>query len=554
MSLSQHRRKELLDLTTELASRKVEGVRLYKPNKNQEAFHASRASERLVLGGNRSGKSCCSFVELARAVTGQDPYDKYPKKNGVAMVVGKNWQHIGNVVYKYLFKAGAFQIIKDLQTGEWRAFDPSLDAGREDERKPSPPLIPPRLVSKMSWQMKAANYLNSCELTNGWTILCFSSEGEIPQGIAADCVVMDEELQSDAWVPEMQARLADKQGRLWVAAMPHSSSDWLLNLSERAEAEEKKKGPKNIEKFVLRFLDNDHIDADERTRMVERWSAQGADVLRQRAEGEFIFDSLMVYPSFAMHVHGYDRKDLPSLQVPPDWTRYIAVDPGFGVAAAVFMAVPPDESMWLVYDEVYHRQATAKSFAKEVALKLGTQQLQAMIGDGHGMRITDIGTGRQVGVQYTDAFREEDIRSVQTGNSFLLGCDNIPARVGATLSALMIRPSGTPKLRFLRDACPNLERELKKYRKKSAVVNGSRVITDVPNTKGECHAVQCVEYLVASEPRYVHRPEPPSVETVHPLVLAYEKAKKSRSSGSCVFEPAGASGGNINVGWQFHTP
>ena len=554
MSLSQHRKKELLSLTTELASRKVEGVRLYKPNKNQEAFHASMASERLVLGGNRSGKSCCSFVELARAVTGQDPYDKYPKKNGVAMVVGKNWQHIGNVVYKYLFKAGAFQIIKDLNTGEWRAFDPIADAGREADRKPSPPLVPPRLISKMSWQMKAANYLNTCELTNGWTILCFSSEGEIPQGIAADCVVMDEELQSDAWVPEMQARLADKQGRLWVAAMPHSSSDWLLNLSERAEAEEKKKGPKNIEKFVLRFLDNDHIDEDERTKMVERWAAQGADVLRQRAEGEFIFDSLMVYPTYSLFVHGYDRKDLPNLQVPPDWTRYLAVDPGHQVAAGVFLAVPPDGDMWLVYDEVYVRQATAKSFAEQVSLKLASQRLQAMIGDGQGFRITDIGTGRQVGVQYTDAFREEDIKSVQTGNSFLLGCNNIAARVGATQAALMIRPSGSPKLRFLMGACPNLEREFKKYRKKSAIVNGSRIITDAPNTKGECHAVQCVEYLVASEPRY-HKPiEAPSTEKVHPLVLAYEKRKKSRSSGSCVFEPAGASGGNINVGWQFHTP
>ena len=525
---------------------------MYKPADYQEPFHASLASERLILGGNRSGKTMSAMIEVARAATGQDPHGKFPEKDGVGCLVGRDWKHCGTVLYPMLFKPGAFQIIKDEKTKQWRSFNPDTDSHRMDDRKPAPPLIPERMIKKMSWQMKSANYLNSCELTNGWVIYFYSSESYCPQGASYNFACCDEEIQNDSWLPELQARLADRKGRLFVAAMPHSTAEWLVHLSERAEAAEKTEGPKNIEQFRFRFLDNAHIDSEEKTKMIERWSAQGADVLRQRAEGEFTFDTLSVYPQFSMYTHGYNREDLPDRQVPPDWTRYLAIDPGHQVAAAIFFAVPPDEDMWLFYDEVYVRQANSKSFAEAVAMKLAGTIPQAMLIDGHGGRLRDIGTGRQVGVQYTDAFRDAGIKSVETGHSFLLGCDDIAARVGATQAAMTVRPSGTPRLRVLRNACPNLEREMKRYRKKTIMVNGLRVPQDAPNKKGECHLCDCLEYAVASEPRY-HKPKEILLEKpVHPLVAAYEKKQKARTGSQCVFEPAGVSlGGTIDVN-AFH--
>ncbi len=546
MGLSQHQRNHLLEVSAQLASRRAEALRLYVPNDNQVDFHKSNASERLVIGGNRSGKSCSSFVELARAVTGQDPYNKFPKENGVAMVVGRNWQHIGSVAHRYLFRSGAFKIIKDKK--KWRAFDYVKDKGREKEAKPAPPLIPPRMVEKISWQLKSANYISLCELKNGWTIHFYSSDGEIPQGISADVVVFDEEVQRDDWLPEMQARLADRKGRFWCACMPHSSSDWLLGLTERADAAEESGNSERIQKFILRFMDNPAIDSEEKSKMVERWAAQGADILRQRSDGEFTFDSYLVYPSFSMVTHKIDRDKLENLQIPSDWTRYLAIDPGHQVAAGLFLAVPPEEDMLVVYDEVYVRQANAVSFAKTVKQKLGVQRLHAMLIDGHGARITDMGSGRNVGDQYSRAFKEAKIFSTTTGSSFLLGCDDVSSRVSATLTAMMIRPSGTPKLRILNNACPNFEREIKKYRKKTSIVNGTRVITDVPNTKGECHAVQCLEYLVASEPRYIKPEEAPQASNMHPLVENYLKRKAQASGDQCVFSPAGASNGGVDYG------
>jgi len=113
-------------------------------------------------------------VEDARAVTGQDPFNKYPKTDGILVVIGKDWRHIGMVAYPYLFKKGAFKIIKDEITKEWRAYRPSTDEARRKESMPAPPLIPHRMVKKLSWVLKSANYIQKAELHNGWIIYFFS--------------------------------------------------------------------------------------------------------------------------------------------------------------------------------------------------------------------------------------------------------------------------------------------------------------------------------------------------------------------------------------------
>jgi hypothetical protein len=250
--ITQHRLNVLKEVQSELKSRKIEALRLYQPMPHQEEMHACMASERIVLGGNRSGKSLSTFVEDARALTGQDPHNKYPTEGGNLVVVGRNWPHIGLVCYPMLFKAGAFKIIKDAETKEWRAFNPVTDSDRKKEAKPAPPLVPNRLVEDVSWVLKNAGYCQRVVLSNGWTVHFFSSEGEPPQGFQADLVHLDEDVSNPSWVGEMQARLADRKGRMLWSAMPHSKNDALLGLCERAdkEAEEGRDQPR-IKKFTF---------------------------------------------------------------------------------------------------------------------------------------------------------------------------------------------------------------------------------------------------------------------------------------------------------------
>jgi hypothetical protein len=535
---------QLKEIQAELADRRIEALKLYQPTPTQAEMHACKASEIIVLGGNRSGKSLSTFVEDARAVTGMDPHGKYPERDGNLVIVGRDWKHIGMVVYPMLFRAGAFKIIKDQATGQWRAFNPSADAARASEAKPAPPLIPPRMVKKISWLLKSARYLTSAELTNGWTIYFFSSEGEPPQGFQANRVHIDEDLSSEAWLPEMQARLADRKGCLCWSAMPHSKNDSLAGLAERADAAVQAENPNpDIVKFVLRFLDNPHIDDDEKRKNLERWAALGDDVLRMRSEGEFVTDSILCYPTFAMSVHGYDRAELPQNVVPAEWTRYAVIDPGHAVTSVLFAAVPPNEEMVLVYDQLYIRQCNAVIFGEKFAEKTKGQSFHAFIIDMHGGRIREIGSGRLPVELYTEQLRQRGVSSAVTGSSFLAGCDDVQARMAATQNYMHIRPQGTPSLRILRGSCPDLERELKRYKKKVNYLAGTYIVTDQPNTRGEVHACQCLEYLCAYRPKY-HKPKVEIKD--EPWYVDWVRRRKKRTGAGENFVWLGPSSGMNN--------
>ena len=506
--VSQHSRQEMLDLQRELASRQLESVRLYRPNVNQQPFHNDMASERVVLGGNRSGKTTAAMLEFAWAVTGTHPVEgKYPKENGTAVVVGADWRHIGMVCVRGLFKSGAFKIIQDAHTKEWRAYDPVADKDREADAKPAPPLIPPRLIKNISWVLKSAGYMQSCELTNGWQIYFFSSEGDPPQGYRAHLAWIDEDLSSEStWLAELQARLADYKGRLIWSATPHSKNDALFGLCERADkaAEEGRDNPK---KFVLRFLDNEHISKEARALAVEQWAAQGEEVLRMRAEGEFTFDSVLLYGNFNMGIHGYPRKELPDGQVPADWCRYAAVDPGHAICAVLFAAVPPSGDFVLMYDELYIPNCSAVVFAEKFAAKLaGQPQHYAFLIDSHGARLTDIGGGKSPGQQYSEQLEILGVRSKATGSSFMHGSDDVMSGIESVRNAMHIRSGGTPKLRVLEGALPNFIREIKRYKRQSTVIGGQSIVLDKPHPRSVSHLMDCLRYLMAADIKY-HKPD-----------------------------------------------
>ena len=501
LGLTTHALSQLKEVQAELHGRKIEALRLYEPMPHQEEFHSCMASERIVLGGNRGGKTLAVAVEAARAATGQDPHGKYPETDGNLAIVGRNWPHIGLVVYPILMKAGAFRIVKDESTGQWRSLRPGEDKAKS---KPAPPLIPPRMIKEVSWVLKNAGYLNKVELINGWTIWCFSSEGEPPQGYQADLIWIDEDVNNENFVGESQARLADRKGRFVWSAMPHSKNDALIGLCERADrAVEENIANPIIKKFTFRFLDNNFIDAEEKRKNIERWSALGADEVRMRAEGEFTTESTLMYPNFNQAVHVLKREELP--QVPEDWTRYVAIDPGHSVMASIFGAVPPDESFLLIYDELYIRNCNALIWGEEFEKKVKHQQFRAFVMDMHGGTLRDLGSGRLPHELYTEELRKRKIRSLATNYGFVPGSDDIMARTNLVRQMMHIRGDGSVRLKVLESACPNLLRELKRYRKKTTNVNGVTYVTDVPYTRGDVHAVQCLEYLCAYEPKY-HAP------------------------------------------------
>lgn len=516
-------------IVAELARRQVESLRLYESLPEQERFHFSRARIRLLRGSNRGGKTLPAAVEVARAVCGFDPHGKYPKTDGRWFCVGKDLKHIGQVMWRKLGRAGAYKIIRDPITKQWRTYRPwePQDLMRHSGARPAPPLIPPRLIEEIGWENKKEGIPNVVRLRNGWEISFFSSLGKPPQGSDIDGWWMDEEIVDPEWFPEMSSRTLDRQGVGIWSATPQSGTDQLYELHERAEKcmtlEDRP-----VEEFVILLKENPHIQEKEKRELAENLSEEDKAV---RIEGDFAIITMKVYPSFSMYVHGVDYQVIPQ-----DWTRYMIVDPGFQVCAVLFCAVPPKEfgDHIYLYDELYIHGCDAAKFGEQVSRKAVGQYFQAFIIDPHMGIHTEMGSGKTVSRQYSDALRRHNIASHTTGNDFILGSDDVQAGLLAVQEMLRIRPDGTTRLRVLKDALPNFEYEIKRYHRKRE--NG--VVIDKPDQRKRNHLMDDLRYMALYNPRWVK----PRVGVAHASgamkALRQKQARQRQKSG----------GNHVNLG------
>lgn len=469
-----------------------------------------------------SGKTVAACVEMARALTGQDPHGKYPLTDGRCFVVGKNLDHVGQVLWRKLARAGAFKIIRDEQTKQWRAFRPwdAADLARRGEAKLAPPLIPHRLIKSIAWENKGKGIPKTVVLTNGWEINFYSSEGKAPQGSDVDLVVFDEEVVDESWFPEMRLRILDRKGKLVWSATPQAGTEQLFKLHEAALAEASKpQAERTIEEFVTLLTDNPHIDAEEKRALVTDES-MSEDEYRVRVEGEFLFTSFKVYPNFSMDRHGVEW-----FEIPRTWSRYMVVDPGYQVCAALFAAVPPPregDGVYL-YDELYLRDCTPSQLAEQVQHKTQGQSFQAFLIDRHGSIRTEPGVGKSLLQMYTEAFQAANVKSQATGHSFLFASDDVKAGIMAVQAWLRDRPDKGPKLKVLRGVLKNLEREMKYYHYK----RDGNTISDKPYQRNN-HMVDTARYLALYNPAWVKPGDgkPP----LAPALIAFREMEKKKQA------------------------
>ncbi len=507
----------------ELARRRVEALHLYEPLPLVDKFHASRAKERLLRGSNRAGKTLGATVEAARALTGRDPYQKYPAADGRAFVVGRDGKHNGEVVYRKLFRNGPFKIIRDHRSGQWRAWRPWEGDDWDLRRlaKPAPPLIPERLIEEISWTDKRANEPNVVRLTTGWELNFFSSLGRPPQGSDIDLAWFDEEIVHPDWYPELAARLVDRDGLFMWSATPQAGTDQLYDLHLLAEDEEGQESPRVVE-FYLRLADNPFITQQAKASLADKFRGDPTQYA-VRIEGEFAIISLRIFPQFSEHVHGYRY-----FPIPPEWTRYMAIDPGHQVAAALMVATPPPGAKapgdfdCYIYDEVWLAGASADPFGAKVAERTAGQAFEAFLIDGHAGRQTEIGSGRNVEAQYAEAFKKYKLASAQTGSGFAWGFDDVEAGLERLRACLGVGRNGGPRLGYCRDTCPQFERTMKRYHYKKV---GTEV-TDKPSQKN-AHLIDCARYLFAHGCRY-RKPRDPRRRPGSALAAMEAKALRKR--------------------------
>lgn len=529
-----------LQYAIELARRHNDGLGMFRAFQTQLPFFESQSSEFLLRGGNRAGKTISAAVKFAAVVRGKSVHDRdgnaieqrLPwQKNRPLLVwcIGLQWTHIGDTIWRVLFKSGLYRVIRDQPDGNspWRAFDPVKDKGRELECKPSPPLIPMSEIEGgiqgIAWEDKKQRQFSTITMKNGTVIKAWASTGEVKQGDPVDYIWIDERISIPGHYAEWQARLSDTKGRIVWSTMPRADNGAMIRLSHRAQeqAEELQRGERetvDCDELTLRFSANPHIDDDEKRKRLEGWSD---DDRRMRDEGEFLTDTIKIYPTFNRAVHRaiYDNPDQDDRiskvlrernGVPPaDWCRYLILDPGTAKPAVLFCAVPPpefwegNEPSYVPYDEIYTPRLDARMIAEAVKIKAGGYQFQAFIIDGQASRQTPMGFSGTVGANYTREFQRLGIRCQDTGSSFIPGDPDFAARKGLVETMMSYRPSGRPQLRVVIKRCPNLVWQLENNLKKTVTGPEGITIVEEKAATGQRDDVRVsLEYWASRRPTY----------------------------------------------------
>lgn len=542
--------KQRKRLKIEQLRRECEALRLYEPLPHQVAFHQSTIQTLVMQKGNQVGGTLAGAVEVARALTGTDPYNKYPKTDGIVACLGYGEKHIGKTFYPKLFKSGAFDIIKDKASGKWRTYRPWVEAEggdleREAEKKPAPPLIPQRFVKEIAWEKRSERIFSVVRLTTGWELWAFNSAGDPGQAQGFQCKLywVDEDLATSGWISEILFRLLKAQGYLRWTALPHGKNDEMLKLLDEAEKQNESAKP-TVKVLRVTTFDNKYIGKETLDNTVRTAKALGEDVYRQRILGDLNISSTLMYPTFSRRVHDVMNVTETSSaaqkllaermgEPPDDWTRYVTIDPGYNICAIEFLAVPPPElgNQIFLYDECYLHEATAWHFGEAMALKCADNVFEAFILDMHGGRLRSIGGGELPVDKYRDALRERGVSSLATGHSFRYACDDRKRREEDMRTFLSIQRSGHPRLMVVAGKCPSFCWEMDRFKKKIVRQWSKEVAIDEGDRRVNTHAIEAVEGAISLELPYI-KPKTKTIKYsfVDSVLAGMERRKAKRKA------------------------
>jgi len=463
----QQDKRRLKKLLQVLAARRLEGLSLFRPLPSALPFLKCDKHWQLADGSNQSSKTIHAAYKMALILSGNDPMGKLPKTGGSALMVGLQGSHLAAPMWKKLAGEGAFDIIRDEQTGQWRTVRPNPDNPAELDRydlaykekwRPAPPLLPPRLISSIAWEDRGTGVPALVKLATGWELMCRSSMAKRPQGIQLHVNWFDEELEySDMWVAEIAARNLRFGGvNIW-SATPETGGLALYQLRERADA-----GSPNAAAFTFLLEDNPYILPEERAAFFEMLPPELREV---KYYGKYLIGGRMIYPMFkAMGEHGCEP-----FAIPADWARFVILDPGRQRLGTLFVAVDPAERHFWVYDGMAlpAGASDAGPWADRVLARQGDTKFEAFIIDGQCGRQNHIGAGTNTAREYAKALKARGVEPNAPGpmHGFYPGTADVTAREEALIGLLRIRGGdhpfvGTPQLQVMRGVVPELEGEI----------------------------------------------------------------------------------------------
>jgi len=546
-----------LAAAAKVAKQKLNAIDLFRPTEYQEKVVLCKATEILVQGGTRSGKSLIVAVMIASyllnvPITFADGSKhhmrelSWRKRATVVWLIGLQLNHIGQTLHRLLCRAGAFDMVRDKQTGMWRSWQPGRIPGdellSEDERKPAPPLIPPSEIIGETWENKAEFKFTSLTMKDGSICYGYASSGDVKRGDPVNIIWIDEEIKFSSHYPEWQSRLSDRKGRIYWTSWPDMETPALLTLWKRAceQKDEVLRGIRthqDAENFVFRGSDSPFIDENEKRKRAEGWTDSQR---RARDFGEFVTDTILAYPEFDRKYHAVDYgPDSPlndkvtevmrkmHWNVPADWCVDLILDPGTSRPALLWAAIPPKE-FWddgEPYHIFFREMAIPRIDAQQMAMRAKAadpgRHYMRFIGDSKAGDQTPMGFAWSVFEQYSREFKQAGLRCQLTGDMFLRGETTWVVRSMKLRALMRGRPCGRPRLRVVANSCPTLVRQLEETLKKVTKEDVQDKLAE-----GQQHDVlDTAEYYAGFEPTFLT--PPPRQPPMDPGMAMFQSDQKT---------------------------
>ena len=328
-------RDELLMMLQELERRKAEKEKnklsLYNtdPEKlhlKQIDFHKSKKRNRWNFGGNRTGKTVSGAVEAVWFARGNHPYKKVPIPSSGWVVSLTN------------------EVQRDVAQGEiLRWLNPdwiknvAVRKGKSNDLKNA--IIDFIEIENVEGTVSRIGF-KSCDQGR-----------EKFQGTSLNWIWFDEEPPKEIY-DECLMRIIDTEGDIWGTMTPLKGLTWVYDVIYKNETNNPE-----IEYRFFAWEDNPFLSKKEIENLIQ---ALPEKERLSRQYGQFMSSSSALFGDFNEKFHSIE----PFL-IPLSWRRYMAVDYGYDMSAALWFAVS-DENRVYCYNEFHVPNLLISEFSEKI--------------------------------------------------------------------------------------------------------------------------------------------------------------------------------------------
>lgn len=434
----------------------------------QVKFHTSRAKGKLMMGGNRVGKTVGGAVETAMRLCG---------------------------IHEFKDEEGNVYKINHMPPPPVRGRGVAVDNDRGITLIMIPELkkwIPSRFLINNNWDDSYSKTNKILTLTNGSTMEFMSYEQDPGkfQGTSRHFIWFDEE-PPDPIYKECMARLIDTDGDWWITMTPLIEMSWTYDALYYPASV----GLLNsIELFEGQLEDNSHINMAAFDRLTQTMSTEEKET---RKTGVYISHTGLVYGESFRRTQNVMPDIVNSTRwekLRTEWQHFQMMDHGYNNPTAILFGCYDHDGRVIIYDEIY----VNKTLIKDIAELWLTKRLELGIETEYSVGDPNIVS--------KDPIKGMSIQAAYAEHGIFIGLGNNDVQPGIARTQAMFREQNL----FVSERCRNLLSELLKYRwdRHITKIRDRRNKKEEPLKKDD-HAMDALRYGMMSNPRYYEEVDEP---------------------------------------------